>query len=97
MAIQVVADSSWSFSRVQEHGRTRYAIPHHDFSRQAYRLIGTPNCPALIDVSTDEDFASDPRLIPCSARRPDINVREWGASIAHQSVVVVCQGGKELS
>ena len=28
------------------------------------RLIGTPKCPALIDVRTDEDFAADPRLIP---------------------------------
>ena len=33
------------------------------------RLIGTPNCPALIDVRTDEDFAADPRLIPGAVRR----------------------------
>ena len=28
------------------------------------RLVGTPKCPVLIDVQTDEDFAADPRLIP---------------------------------
>lgn len=61
------------------------------------RLIGTPNCPALIDVRTDEDFASDPRLIPGSIRCPHDRVQEWGASIANPSVVVICQGGKKLS
>ncbi|WP_315919748.1 sulfurtransferase/chromate resistance protein [Mesorhizobium sp. SP-1A] len=61
------------------------------------RLIGTPNCPALIDVRIDEDFASDPRLIPGSVRRPHDRVREWGASIESPSVVVTCQGGKKLS
>ena len=34
------------------------------------RLIGRPDCPALIDVQTDEDFAADPRLIPGAVRRP---------------------------
>ena len=28
------------------------------------RLIGTPKCPAVIDVRNEEDFAADPRLIP---------------------------------
>ena len=34
------------------------------------RLVGTPKCPVLIDVQTDEDFAADPRLIPSAIRRP---------------------------
>lgn len=61
------------------------------------RLIGTPNCPALIDVRIDEDFASDPRLIPGSMRRQHDRVQEWGASIANPSAIVACQGGKKLS
>ncbi|TAN09216.1 MAG: sulfurtransferase, partial [Rhizobiaceae bacterium] len=61
------------------------------------RLVGTPNCPALIDVRTDEDFASDPRLIPGSIRRPHDRVQEWSGSIATPSAVIVCQGGKKLS
>ena len=28
------------------------------------RLVGTPKCPAIVDVRTDDDFAADPRLIP---------------------------------
>jgi hypothetical protein len=34
------------------------------------RLVGTPKCPAIVDVRTDEDFAADPRLIPGAIRRP---------------------------
>ena len=30
------------------------------------RLIGTPKCPALLDVRSDEDFSADPRLVPGS-------------------------------
>ena len=26
------------------------------------RLIGTPKCPVIVDVRTDEDFDNDPRL-----------------------------------
>lgn len=61
------------------------------------RLIGTPNCPALIDVRTDEDFASNPRLIPGSVRRPHTHVQEWGGSILAPSAVAICQSGKKLS
>jgi len=61
------------------------------------RLIGTPNCPALIDVRIDEDFAADPRLIPGSARRPHDRVQEWGGSITNPSAVVICHSGKKLS
>lgn len=61
------------------------------------RLIGTPNCPALIDVRLDEDFDTDPRLVPGSFRRPFHRVAEWGGSIASPSAVVICDGGKKLS
>jgi rhodanese-related sulfurtransferase len=61
------------------------------------RLIGTPNCPALIDVRIDEDFDADPRLIPSSARRAHDRVQEWGGSITNPSAVVICHGGEKLS
>jgi len=41
------------------------------------RLIGTPKCPAVVDVRTEEDFAADPRLIPGSVRRPYGSASEW--------------------
>jgi rhodanese-related sulfurtransferase len=61
------------------------------------RLIGTPKCPLLIDVRTDEDFAADPRLIPGSRRRPFDAVTDWSCELGGQPVVVICQKGLKLS
>ena len=33
-------------------------------SEKLVRLIGTPKCPALVDVRADEEFSADPRLVP---------------------------------
>lgn len=59
-----------------------------------HRLIGTSKAPTLIDVRTDNEFASDPRLIPCSIRRSHRYVEEWGGALAGRSVVVICSQGK---
>jgi rhodanese-related sulfurtransferase len=61
------------------------------------RLIGRPDCPALIDVQTDEDFAADPRLIPGAVRRPFSSVSAWAPEFAGRSAVVICQTGAKLS
>ncbi len=61
------------------------------------RLVGTPKCPAIIDVQTDEDFAADPRLIPGAVRRPFDTVAEWASEFSGRSAVVVCQKGLKLS
>jgi rhodanese-related sulfurtransferase len=61
------------------------------------RLIGRPDCPALIDVCTDEDFAKDPRLVPGSVRRPWAQVAEWAPEFAGRSAIVICQKGEKLS
>lgn len=61
------------------------------------RLIGTPNCPALIDVRNDEDFALDPRLVPGSIRQSHRDVETWRQAIIRPSAVVICQAGKKLS
>ena len=52
------------------------------------RLVGTPKCPALIDVRTDEDFAADPRLIPGSLCRRYAAVPDWAREFAGRSVIV---------
>lgn len=54
------------------------------------RLIGTPRCPILIDVRTNEDFATDPRLIPGALRRPWSQTSEWAREFAGQSTIVIC-------
>src|SRR3954454_22021481 len=61
------------------------------------RLIGTPKCPVLIDVQTDEDFAADPRLIPGAVRRPWSQVADWFKEFVGRSAIVICQKGQKLS
>ena len=66
-------------------------------SEKLSRLIGTPNCPALIDVRIDEDFDADPRLIPGSYRRDYRQVQDWIDDVAKASAIIICQQGKKLS
>jgi rhodanese-related sulfurtransferase len=61
------------------------------------RLIGTPKCPAVIDVRTDDDFARDPRLAPGAVRRRFGEVADWAPEFAGRAAVVVCQKGLKLS
>jgi rhodanese-related sulfurtransferase len=61
------------------------------------RLIGTPKCPALIDVRTDEDFSADPRLIPGSIRRSHGDLSSWSGHLAGRTAVVICNEGHKLS
>ena len=61
------------------------------------RLVGTPHCPALIDVRTDDDFAANPRLIPSSLRRSHADPSDWAGQFAGRSAVVICQKGAKLS
>lgn len=66
-------------------------------SEKLARLIGTPRCPALIDVRIDRDFTIDPRLIPGSMRRRHEEVGEWGAALHGRNAIVICQHGRKLS
>ena len=66
-------------------------------SEKLARLIGTPRCPALLDVRADGDFSADPRLVPGSVRRSPDTACEWVAEFRGRSVVVLCQRGLKLS
>ena len=61
------------------------------------RLIGTPGCPAIVDVRTEEDFQKDPRLIPGAARRAHGDVAQWAESYKGRSVIAICEKGLKLS
>ena len=61
------------------------------------RLVGTPHCPALIDVRTEDDFAANPRLIPSSLRRSHTDPSDWAGQFTGRSAVVICQKGAKLS
>ena len=64
---------------------------------QLSRLIGLPDAPILLDVRTEEDYATDPRLLPASFRRNARTVTSWAADYAGRSVAVICQRGLKLS
>jgi rhodanese-related sulfurtransferase len=61
------------------------------------RLIGTPNCPAIIDVRTADDFAANPCHLPGALRRDHAAVTDWAREFAGRSIVVTGQHGRELS
>jgi rhodanese-related sulfurtransferase len=60
-------------------------------------LVGTPKCPAIIDVRLDEDFEADPSIVPGSIRQSHANVTEWAGRFAGRSAVIVSQKGLKLS
>ncbi|MEH6630894.1 MAG: sulfurtransferase/chromate resistance protein [Halopseudomonas aestusnigri] len=64
---------------------------------QLTRLIGTPECPIIIDLRIDEDFAEDPRLIPQSFRHSFRDIMSLVPKIGTTRVVVSCHKGKKIS
>ena len=56
------------------------------------RLIGTPTCPAIIDVRPDAV-----ELLPASSRRPAETVSEWASTLSDRKVVIACVHGEERS
>jgi rhodanese-related sulfurtransferase len=57
-----------------------------------FRLIGTPGCPAIIDVRPEAD-----NLIPSSIWRPADKVRDWAETLQGKKAVVTCVHGHERS
>jgi rhodanese-related sulfurtransferase len=60
-------------------------------------LVGLPTAPAVVDVRTSEDVATDPRLLPATLRRDAATVASWAPTLSDREVVVVCQHGQALS
>ena len=58
---------------------------------QLARLIGTPDCPVLIDVCVDQDFNDDPRLIPSAFRHPFTELETIAPTLRGRKVVIICQ------
>jgi len=56
------------------------------------RLVGTPACPAIVDVRPEVD-----ELLPASLRRSAEAVGEWGKELADRDVVIACVHGHERS
>lgn len=64
---------------------------------QLSRLVGTPDCPVLIDVCIDDDFNADPNLIPTAVRAPHAGMAALAPTLAGRRVVVICHKGMKLS
>jgi hypothetical protein len=64
---------------------------------QLNRLIGTPDCPEIVDISIDPDFAEDPFLIPGSWRHPHTDIDGLIAKLRGKRAVITCQRGIKLS
>lgn len=64
---------------------------------QLNRLIGTPDCPVIVDICIDEDFAADPYSIPGAIRHAHTDAQGLAARVHGQKVVIYCQKGLKLS
>ena len=61
------------------------------------RLVGTPKCPALIDVRAEDELDADPHVIP-SPRHYTFEKQEISSEIPPgHPTVVICQKGASLS
>ncbi len=65
--------------------------------QQLTRLIGTPDCPILIDVCIDKDFKDDPRIIPGARRFPFDKIEDLVPELKGKRAVVICHKGLKLS
>ncbi|MEW9918808.1 chromate resistance protein ChrB domain-containing protein [Marimonas sp. MJW-29] len=73
------------------------AAPNEITCSQLNRLIGTPECLVIVDVSIDPDFEADPFLIPGAFRHPHTDLSGLGARLEGRPCVIVCQKGIKLS
>ncbi|MCW3780288.1 sulfurtransferase/chromate resistance protein [Defluviimonas salinarum] len=64
---------------------------------QLARLVGTPDCPVLIDIRTESDFSADPRLIPGAFRHAFDRIEELAGGLTGKRAVAICQKGQKLS
>src|SRR5258706_5937661 len=57
------------------------------------RLIGTPACPAIVDIRSDTEFAATPRLIPGAVRRSVAAIEQWAPGLQGLNSIIVCADG----
>jgi rhodanese-related sulfurtransferase len=66
-------------------------------AEKLFRLLGSSQTPAIIDVRDQDGFDARPSLIPTSFRRSHVDIATWGGLYRQSSVVVTCSKGKKLS
>lgn len=73
------------------------AGPFQISPQHLFRLVGTPDAPAVADVRLPEDVAADPRLIPGAFLMPHGAADPAPARLVGRRVVVACRRGRKLS
>jgi rhodanese-related sulfurtransferase len=73
------------------------ASPTQITPAQLARLIGTPDCPVLIDLCIDEDFNANPRLIPGATRHNFLDMDGLADRLNGAKPIVYCQKGLKIS
>lgn len=71
--------------------------PNEITTARLNRLIGTPDCPAIVDICIEPDFAADPYLIPGSFRHSHTDIPGLIERLDGRATVIVCQKGLKLS
>ncbi|WP_299844006.1 sulfurtransferase/chromate resistance protein [uncultured Roseovarius sp.] len=71
--------------------------PNEITPQQLLRLMGTPDCPAIVDISIDPDFEADPYLIPGSFRHSHKDIPRLVDRLEGRACVIICQKGVKLS
>lgn len=71
--------------------------PNEITPKQLARLIGTPECPVLIDVCIDEDFQPHSTIIPGARRHPHTCIEDLVPDLTQHKTVVMCYKGLKLS
>ena len=64
---------------------------------QLYHLVGTDQCPVIIDVRIPEDFDDDPRIIPGAIKRDFDNINALAEEFSEERLVIYCQKGLKIS
>ena len=64
---------------------------------QLHRLIGTSDCPLIVDVRIDEDFEDDPYLIPGAFRHSFSQIKSLASQVKNSRVIIYCQKGLKIS
>lgn len=64
---------------------------------QLLRRIGLPDAPTIIDTRLDDDFETDPQIIPTATRHTHSDIASLAPDLKGQKVVVTCQKGLKLS
>lgn len=65
--------------------------------QKLYKLIGTPDCPVIIDVRIEGDFRDDPELLPTAYRHPFTEIASIADLVCNRSVIIYCQKGMKIS